>query len=578
MKTIVLKRCFLAILMILTLSHCKKDLSDTTPAYPPPSTQDKENWLKRMNNEVVSLKNIVDAIMNNDAVTTIKIDSNNYIFEFANNPSVSFSLDNANYPAPLIGAHKIDGKYFWTRINGTGTSATVLLKDASRSNYEIQKNGITPQFDINEKGAWVINVDGQSQALYDPEGKDFRAIGAKALFSNVTFDLDSNVTISTNEEPSRQYVLPRFRPFTFLLSLPSTGTLKIASGFAIPLDFQQSGIESFEFKTPKEWSASYEFSADGKSGVIKVTSPTGMESDFEEKGILEIIAKNKYGNKLIRKVPVECEVGLVNYASVTLTNKVTGVDITGATFTFSESFTSKNTKDVTAIKANETFRLMLPDGFPELRKIAFTTTSGNFDYYFAPGTSLTIGDQNLSIAAPKALSFWQGGILVKINETQPLTGINNYKITGKILHLQIGPKVPWFPNGNIDVTTANSTTDGPTNTKEIIKALGGNGTSANYIARWPIRIVDGGFEDWYLGAVADYEILHATRNQNKTLFDQAVSRFNGTVINESTHTVFWTSTNINKTIASVYDLRRVDFITTGTKIYGCYGLAFRDIK
>lgn len=128
------------------------------------------------------------------------------------------------------------------------------------------------------------------------------------------------------------------------------------------------------------------------------------------------------------------------------------------------------------------------------------------------------------------------------------------------------------------MTTANSTTDGATNTKEIIKALGGNGTSANYIARWPVRVVDGGFEDWYLGAVTDYEIFHATRNQSKTLFDQAISRFKGTVINESTHTVFWTSTNINKTVASVYDLRRVDFITTGTKIYGCYGLAFRDVK
>src|SRR5690606_21364700 len=402
------------------------------------------------------------------AVTSIHIDSNRYVFKFVNTPDVSFQFDNANYPAPLVGAHKIDNDYFWTRISGTGTSATVLLKDANRSNYKISKDGITPSLDINDGGAWVLNVDGRKESLYDPEGNNFRAIGAKALFANVTFDIDSNVTITTNENPSRAYTIPRYRPFTLILSLPSTNQLLVPSGFSMPIDFQSSGIASMEFITPKEWTASYQFADDRESGLITVTAPTGMEADYDEEGILEVIAVNEYGDRLIRKIPVKSEIGLVNYASLTLTDKPSGINITGAVLTFSENLGSVNTKDVTAIKAGEFLRLMLPDGFPELRKATFTVEgspgSNTFDYYFAPGTTLSIGNQQLSIAPPKILSFWQGGIILTINETPPLTGINNYKITGKVMHLKIGPKVPWFPNGNVNVSTANSETDGATNT------------------------------------------------------------------------------------------------------------------
>src|SRR5690606_21942947 len=99
-------------------------------------------------------------------------------------------------------------------------------------------------------------------------------------------------------------------------------------------------------------------------------------------------------------------------------------------------------------------------------------------------------------------------------------------------HTAIGPKVPWFPNGNINVSTANSDVDGKTNTQEIIKALGGIGTSANYIARWPVRITAGGYADWYLGASADYELFHQVRSANITVFDQAVVAFGGEALVE----------------------------------------------
>src|SRR5690606_18692017 len=150
----------------------------------------------------------------------------------------------------------------------------------------------------------------------------------------------------------------------------------------------------------------------------------------------------------------------------------TGVALTGATFTFTESMTSTNVRDVTAIKAEDTFRLMLPDGFPELRKVTFATTGGSFDYYFKPNTYISIGDQNISIAPPQPGSFWQGGMIVHINESLPLTGIAAYKITGKVVHLSVRgtgklttERATWYPNANeaANVTGANSETDGKTN-------------------------------------------------------------------------------------------------------------------
>src|SRR5699024_3317028 len=98
------------------------------------------------------------------------------------------------------------------------------------------------------------------------------------------------------------------------------------------------------------WSAPYEFVEGEKRGIVTITCPTGMEEDFDEAGILEVIAHNQYGNTLVRKVPVRAEVGLVNYASVAFTDQADGIEISGATFTFAESLESDNVKDVTAIK------------------------------------------------------------------------------------------------------------------------------------------------------------------------------------------------------------------------------------
>lgn len=566
---------------VFLFSQCKKDTQG--PSTPPPLSEDVDAWVEMANEDIMSLSAIVKAIESETFIENVEAAEDSVHLNFVDGSSATVRLDHVNYPGPLVGAHLIDGKYYWTVINGTGTSSVRLLKDKSRNNYAIE-DGVVPGMLVNDAGNWTVSVDGNQEELYDADGAPFRAIGRKSLFSNIAFDIDSNATISTNETSGKTYQISRYRPFTLLFDRSESDTLTIASGFTIAVDFRQVGVEEIEFDVPASWSADYELNRAEKSGVLSVTSPLGIEPEFEEKGAIIVRAKDQYGRALERKIPVKVEVGLVNYASVAFTDIVSGVELSGATFTFAESVTSANERDVTAVKADNMFRLMLPEGFPELRKATFTTTDGSFDYYFAPGTYLSIGDQNLSIAPPELTSYWQGGIIVHINESLPLSGIANYNITGKVVHVQ-SPEanIPWFPNGNVNVTAASSDTDGAANTAAIISALGGAGTSANYIARWAIRVQDGGYSDWYLGALRDYEYFHDAWGSllpNTTAgaaeINQKIASYGGNIKLRDTHNLFWTSTNVSATTTKAYDVRYNPPWTTGQKIYGARALAFRD--
>lgn len=577
------KRYFLVLMwigLVFLFSQCKKETENDRPSLP---VGDIETWVEMANEDITALGAIINAKENGDLIEKVEVVEELTHIYFGNGKAAIVRLDQSNYPSPLIGAHFIDGKHYWTVINGTGTSSIRLLKDKNRRNYAVEA-GSLPNLSVNGSGNWTVGIEGVEEELFDADGEPFRAIGRKSLFRDIVFDIDSNATIFTNETSDKSYVIERYRPFTLTFDRVEEDTLTIASGFTIAIDFRQVGVKEFEFDLPKAWSAEYELNPAEKTGVLNITSPVGIEPEFDERGAILIRAIDEYGRVLERRIPVKVEVGLVNYASVMLTDVESGIDITGATFTFTESVTSTNVRDVTAVYAGDAFRLMLPDGFPELRKARFTTDNGSFDYYFAPDTYLSIGDQSLSIAPPKLTSYWQGGIIVHINETLPLSGIAAYRITGKVIHVQSPEEnVPWFPNGNVNVTAATSDTDGASNTTAIISALGGAGVSPNFIARWAIRVQDGGHSDWYLGAQRDYEYFHTAwtplvpnRAGDAPSINQQIADFGGNIKLLDTHNLFWTSTNISATNAKAYDVRLSAPWTSGQKIYGARALAFRD--
>ncbi len=561
---------------IFLFGQCKKD-SEADVLLPPAG--DRESWVDDSQKDIKALEAIVKAIEGQVPVQSFDVLSEVVHLHFLDGSSAEVLLDNANYPSPLIGAHAIDNRYYWSVINGTGTSSVRLLKDKDRNSYPVDEN-VLPRLNVNNKGNWTVETAGQQEELYDSDGVLFKAIGRKSLFSTITFDIDSNATIKSNESADKNYFIPRYRPFTLLLGKSDADTLKIASGFTIMMDFQQVGVSDMDFEVPRGWSVDYELDANSKSGILQVTSPTGMEAEFEDRGAILIKARDEYGRMLMRKIPVRVEVGLVNFASVILTDVANGIEITGAKFVFSESITSTNEKEVSAVKAGSTYRLMMPDGYPQLRKATFVTaTMESFEYYFEPNTFLTIGEQNLSIVPPNLLSYWKGGMIVHIDQTLPLTGLSSYKITGKVVHVSTSPStIRWFPNANAiaNVIGANSDTNGAANTAAIITALGGPGTTNSDIARWAIRVREGGYGDWYLGAVLDYHYFHALWSPNKRdLLNARIAQLGGDIVLGTTNQ-FWTSTNINKDQAKTYHAGLADPISTGTKIYGLRGMAYRN--
>src|SRR5690606_31519033 len=198
---------------VFLFSQCKKDTQG--PSTPPPLSEDVDAWVEMANEDIMSLSAIVKAIESETFIENVEAAEDSVHLNFVDGSSATVRLDHVNYPGPLVGAHLIDGKYYWTVINGTGTSSVRLLKDKSRNNYAIE-DGVVPGMLVNDAGNWTVSVDGNQEELYDADGAPFRAIGRKSLFSNIAFDIDSNATISTNETSGKTYQISRYRPFTLL--------------------------------------------------------------------------------------------------------------------------------------------------------------------------------------------------------------------------------------------------------------------------------------------------------------------------------------------------------------------------
>lgn len=92
-------------LLSLSLFSCDSNDDDSLPEV---EIADKEKWLDRVNGDIISLRNAVLVVQEEDSITNIQIVDNSYVLEFVKNEPVKFILDNVNNPAPLIGIHKID--------------------------------------------------------------------------------------------------------------------------------------------------------------------------------------------------------------------------------------------------------------------------------------------------------------------------------------------------------------------------------------------------------------------------------------------------------------------------------------
>src|SRR5699024_10891785 len=101
----------------------------------------------------------------------------------------------------------------------------------------------------------------------------------------------------------------------------------------------------------------------------------------------------------------------------------------------------------------------------------FETSEGVFTYYFPPGSEIDAEESEISIKAPALFSYWQGGLLMKIEEEKD--GIDAYNISGTLVALQeSSEKLMWHHVGEINIPGTKDDDDGLGNTDAILEFQG----------------------------------------------------------------------------------------------------------
>jgi hypothetical protein len=114
--------------------------------------------------------------------------------------------------------------------------------------------------------------------------------------------------------------------------------------------------------------------------------------------------------------------------------------------------------------------------------------------------TVSVAGSNTNTLAPtiSLLSYgsvYQSGYVFAIDDTTPTSG----NIGGKVAALtDASPASQWGGMGTI--TNAQSLTDGPANTQEIVTTLGSSPTNAANVC---VARSDGGYTDWYLPAICE---------------------------------------------------------------------------
>lgn len=76
------------LLLSLSLFSCDSNDDDSLPEV---EIADKEKWLDRVNGDIISLRNAVLVVQEEDSITNIQIVDNSYVLEFVKNEPVKFS-------------------------------------------------------------------------------------------------------------------------------------------------------------------------------------------------------------------------------------------------------------------------------------------------------------------------------------------------------------------------------------------------------------------------------------------------------------------------------------------------------
>lgn len=289
---------------------------------------DVENRCYSINQELKTLRELVDAAMNKDGISSITRYSDEetgrtgYTLNFSSGRHITI-LDGKNgTDAPRLGVKQdTDGVWYWT-LNGAWMldeyGHRVIASGRNGQDGQNGSNGITPQLRI-EDGYWQISYD--NGATWDTLGKatgEDGKDGNPSIFAGVDNTDSEYVIIKLTDGTS--ITLPRYR--AFILTLDMEGDISATPGAIKDIAYTIDGAtESVQIETIAEGVKASVLKTNATSGKIHV-----VIGDMLEDGAHVLIFVVDRGETIMRKLTFENSV--INVTA----NTAGEIDYTGGEF------------------------------------------------------------------------------------------------------------------------------------------------------------------------------------------------------------------------------------------------------
>lgn len=251
---------------------------------------DVENRCYDINQELKTLRELVDAVMNKDGIYSIakfndeETGRSGYTLNFTSGRRITILDGQKGADAPLLGVRQdTNGIWYWT----LGDS---WLIDNYGHKFPVSGQSYTPQFKI---------VDGYWQVSYD-DGNSWTTLGqatgsaGDSIFRSIITDDPDTVTIVLADGTT--ITLPRYKAFS--LTLGYTTGMTAAPGATLDVPYQiESTSESVQIETIAEGVKATVIPADANTGIIRIL--IGAVLDADSKVLVFAVAD---GDVVMRKI------------------------------------------------------------------------------------------------------------------------------------------------------------------------------------------------------------------------------------------------------------------------------------
>jgi hypothetical protein len=236
-----------------------------------------EEKVNRANNDIASIKTIVDALNAGKVITHVAETTTGYTITLSDGNTLTLLNGTPGADAPIVGVAEEGGAYYWTLTTG---DVVAWLTNASGQKLPVTgADGSTPVMDVDDDGYWTVN----GTRVTGADDQPVKAAGADgdSFFSDVTVSATA-VTFTLADGT--------------LLALPVADAPAVTADESllfirhgetreVPLAF--TGAATLSIVKPDGWKASV------RGDVLSVTAPPLANTFAEKEGTIDIIAVGK---------------------------------------------------------------------------------------------------------------------------------------------------------------------------------------------------------------------------------------------------------------------------------------------